>query len=66
MHLVKVRKKVFKREFLDFKLVIVVCDICQMSREEENTVIEVNKAFWVFPVMKGMEFDESALDNLMK
>ena len=55
MHIVKVKKKVFKREFLDYRLVVVVFDVCEMSNEEENVVIEVNKIFWVFPMIKGME-----------
>ena len=35
MRMIKVRKKIFKREFLDFRLVVVVFDVCQMAQEEE-------------------------------
>jgi len=52
MRLVKVKKKIFKREFLEFRLVVVVYDTYEVSQEEENTIIELNKIFWVFPMMK--------------
>lgn len=65
MHLMKVKRKIFKREFLDFKLVVVVYDVCQLSREEENTVIEVNRIFWVLPIIRGMELDEQQLDRML-
>ncbi|MBI4154228.1 hypothetical protein HY501_02750 [Candidatus Woesearchaeota archaeon] len=58
MHLVKVRKKVFKREFLDFCLIVAVFDICELIKEEEDTIVEVNKVFWVMPMAKGMAIDE--------
>jgi hypothetical protein len=57
MRLVKVRKRIFKREFLEFKLVVVVLDVYEMSQEDENTIIEVNKVFWVFPAMKDVEVE---------
>lgn len=63
MRLVKVRKKVFKREFMDFRLLVVVFDICEMSQEDENTVIEVNKVYHVIPVAKDTEMD---IDSLLK
>lgn len=64
MHIVKVKKKVFKREFLDYRLVVVVFDVCEMSNEEENVVIEVNKIFWVFPMIKGME-ENLGVENIV-
>lgn len=60
MRLVKVKKRIFKREFLEFKIVVVVFDIYEMSQEDENTVIEVNKVFWVFPATKDMEIELEA------
>jgi hypothetical protein len=57
MRLVKVKKRVFKREFLEFKLVVVVFDIYEMSQEEDQTVIEVNKVFWVFPATSDTEIE---------
>ena len=60
MRFVKVKKRIFKREFLEFKIVVVVFDIYEMSQEDENTVIEVNKVFWVFPATKDMEIELEA------
>jgi len=61
MRLVKVRKKVFKREFLDFRLLVVVFDVCEMSQEDENTVIAVNRVYHVIPTAKDTELDIDAL-----
>ncbi len=64
MHIVKVKKKVFKREFLDYRLVVVVFDVCEMSNEEENIVIDINRIFWVFPMIKGME-ESLGVENII-
>ena len=63
MHLVKVRKKVFKREFMEFRLLVVVFDIYEMTQEDENMIVSVNKVFWVFPTTKDAEID---IDMIMK
>ncbi len=66
MHLVKVKKRVFKREFLEYRLVVVVFDICEISQEDENTVVEINKVFWVFPMLKGVNFEDSQMEKLLE
>jgi hypothetical protein len=66
MGLVKVRKKIFKREFLDYRIVVVVFDICELSQEEGNMVVEINKVFWMFPMMKGMDFDDQEIENMIQ
>ena len=66
MHLVKVKKRIFKREFLEYRLVVVVFDICEISQEEENTVVEINKVFWVFPMLKGVNFEDSQMEKLLE
>jgi len=65
MRLVKVKKRVFKREFLEFRLVVVVFDVYEMNQEEGETEISVNKVFYVFPAIKGMNFDDSQADKLL-
>lgn len=64
MHLVKVKKKVFKREFLDFRMICVVFDVCEMSNEDQDTVININRIFWVFPTVKGLE-EELGIENMI-
>ena len=59
MRLVKVKKRIFKREFMEFRLVVVVYDTYEISQEEENTLIECNKIYWVFPMLK----DNTALEE---
>ena len=61
MRLMKVKKRVFKREFMEFRLVVVVFDIYEMSQEDDQTVIEVNKIFWVFPTTKDTDIE---IENL--
>ena len=58
MRLVKVRKKIFKREFMEFRLVVIVYDTYEISQEEEETVIETNKIFWVFPMINDKTVEE--------
>ncbi|MBI3190169.1 hypothetical protein HYZ41_00540 [archaeon] len=66
MGLVKIRKKIFKREFLDYKIVVVVFDICELSQEDGNMVVEINKVFWMFPMMKGMDFDDQEIEKMIQ
>ena len=61
MRLMKVKKRVFKREFMEFRLVVVVFDIYEMSQEDDQTVIEVNKIFWVFPTTKDTDIETENL-----
>ena len=66
MKLVKVKKKVFKREFLDYRLVVVVFDVAQMVRDEDGTTtIEINKVYWVYPTTKDSDMDQE-LEKLTK
>ena len=60
MRMVKVKKRIFKRQFLDYKLTVVVFDIYEMSQEDENMVIEVNKVFWVLPTTSDTEIELEA------
>lgn len=61
MRLVKVKKKVFKRQFLDFRLLVVVFDICEMNQDEEETTISVNRVYHVLPATAENEIDIESL-----
>jgi hypothetical protein len=66
MRLVKVKKRVFKREFLDYKLIVMVFDICEMVQEEGQTTLDYNRAYYVLPMMKGDQIDEKVIAHLVK
>jgi hypothetical protein len=55
MRLVKVKKKVFKREFLDYRLLVIIFDIHELSEEDGTTVVEHNRNYWVIPTTKDNE-----------
>ncbi|MCX6816059.1 MAG: hypothetical protein NT120_04375 [Candidatus Aenigmarchaeota archaeon] len=66
MRLVKVKKRVFKREFLDFKLIVLVFDICELVQEGDETIVDVNRVYYVLPMMKGDQIDEKMISKLIR
>jgi D-alanine-D-alanine ligase-like ATP-grasp enzyme len=63
---VKVKKRIFKREFLEYRLVVVVFDIYEMSQEDENTVLDINKVFYVFPLLKGVNIEDEQIEKMLE
>ena len=58
MRLVKVKKKVYKREFLEYRLIVVVFNISTLTQEEDGTTtVEQNKVYWVYPAHKDSDID---------
>lgn len=58
MRVMKVKKRIFKREFLGFRLTVVVADTCEVQKDiDGETTIEVNKVFWVFPSTSDIDFE---------
>jgi hypothetical protein len=64
MRLVKVRKKVFKREFLDYRLLVIIFDVHELSEDDGTTVVEHTRNYWVIPTTKDNEdIDIEVLQN---
>lgn len=78
MRLVKVRKRVFKRAFMEFRIAVVVYDILEVQDEDNEhivgtsltepaTVLEFSRVFYVFPYTDEVTFDfEDLLKRVQK